>query len=202
MKNITVEQYRDLIDNLYDLTPDEKQIFVDRKQDFEAKLKGYSYDEIKSVVEEYCLETKGRTTPRLSYITLVAEHNRPFKNPMPLDDSFYKSFDSIQDLVEKLKPNAQAWIKENKQVASKFNYLQNKLSGPKTQSELNDCEAERKKTVRELAKTIWEYKDTIFVQNSPVDPKFWCLNRFLVSEDSQDLFLALGATLGNMYADQ
>ena len=61
--------------------------------------------------------------------------------------------------------------------------------------------AERTETALELAKRVWEYRDTTFVKNSPVDPVLWLIQRHLVPDDTPDLFLLVGKTIGDIAAN-
>lgn len=201
MKSITTEQYRDILSNLYDLTPSEIKSFTDNKESLDQRLSGYTYDEIKKVVEEHCIETHGRILPVLGYILLMAEYKRPFKNPMPLDESFYTEFESLKDFVEKAKPYCKAWLDANEKIKTKIQNINSKRYAVMSGSERWQYNAERTETALELAKRVWEYRDTTFVKNSPVDPVLWLIQRHLVPDDTPDLFLLVGKTIGDIAAN-
>lgn len=201
MKYCTTEQFVGLIENLYFLDEAEKNRALDAKKEIDSRLDGYTYDEIKTVIEDHCIKTDGRFPPKLGYVILMAERNRPFRNPMPLDSSMYTQMDSLNKFVEKLTPYYQAWAKENKKVVDKLKYLRNKYYSPKTASELSEYNAERVKTVRELAEQVWEYRDSPFIKNSPVDPILWLIHRGLVFVPNDSVFLELGKAIGDMAAN-
>ena len=121
-----------------------------------------------------------------------------FKNPDPMPDSIYIRFETKEQMETQLKPYFTTWFKQNEYFRTKLFAIRAEENKPVYW----DQDKIVLKMAKDLAKEIFGYKDTTEIKNSPVDPKFWCQNRFLINPSyEKSKFIVVGYYLGCLQAD-
>lgn len=69
-----VEKYIEILERYYRVPVETRNSLMECRADVENELRGFEYDEVKKVIENYCLDVDPRFFPRLGYV--VAKLNR------------------------------------------------------------------------------------------------------------------------------
>lgn len=118
-----------------------------------------------------------------------------FSNPNPINLDQLTPFESFNRFFEFLSPLTKPFYDKNP-------YLRAKLVAIKTESQ-NDNNEKSLKMASELAKEIWEYKDTAQIKNSILDPNLWALCRFEITPSiTSGLIMLVGYFLRRLWLEE
>lgn len=118
-----------------------------------------------------------------------------FSNPNPINLDQLTPFESFNKFFEFLSPLTKPFYDKNP-------YLRAKLVAIKTESQNNNNEKSLK-IASELAKEIWEYKDTTQIKNSILDPNLWALCRFEITPSiTNGIIMLVGYYLRRLWLEE
>lgn len=201
MKNITAEQYLDIIEDLYMVPQETRNAILDDKQEIETRLRGYDYTDVATVVKDYYLHNDKKFFPRLGGVIAMLDdrgvkYYGGFQNPKPLPKSAYNPEMSYTDFVAMLSNNWDTWKIVNPYWYTRFQNIR-KIKDQKFYN--RDAEWEMRHTVAqmalELAKDIFEYRDSPEVKNSIVDPVLWLNHKSVLPLEPETVFELVGSRL-------
>lgn len=113
-----------------------------------------------------------------------------FYNPFPFDEKMYKKFNSRLELEEALRDYYYDWESVNP-------WFQKQMRMIIFQRKNGKDEIVNKMTL-ELAKTIFRYKDSPQIQNSPLDPNFWAQHRCFMYNPEPSILFRIGWALADL----
>ena len=110
-----------------------------------------------------------------------------FVNTHPIDLDNLKPFEDSAQFFLWMKPIYNEWFESNSYLKNKITAIKNEIYKPVYWGQ----EQIVLKMAQDLAKEIWEYRDTPEIKNSLLDPNLWSLCRFKIEPATQSSALML-----------
>lgn len=167
-----------------------------------AVAKGSNPDSIIAGTKRYIQDCYNRKCLTKNVVTFLNQaqwedylETQNFSNPDPINIDSLAPFESFDEFRVFINPLAKPFYDKNP-------YLKAKLLEIKIAAQ-NDNNEKSLKIALELAKEIWEYKDTTQIKNSILDPNLWSLCRFEIEPSIQKgIIMLVGYFLRRLWLEE